>query len=518
MAVRLALGAGLLRLMRQLFIESLLLSGLGSLLGLLLAWRLTRLLLPLLSPGEIPIYLSLDPDLRLLSFMAGVVALTSMLFGLAPALVATRIELQSTLKQDSQTISGRRALSFGRFFVIAQVATSLLLLIGAGLFVRSLQKLQQAPTGYARENVLVLKLEPIHSNGAWEYRLQLSALYDELLRRAKAMPGVVQASLVGYSPISRREWLVMGEGLGAWRQIYVEGQPLQSETETTINWMQVFPDSFAALGIPLVAGRDFGPHDTRQSPLVAVINESMARRFFGAANPIGQRFGWTGYDGGQRLRSEPFEIIGVVKDAKYISLRQEDRPMFYVPFAQLDTGMGQMTLVVRTAGDIAPIAAAIQRETRALDPAMPRFEVETLAAQLDASLTQERLVATLSSVFGLLALVLVCIGLYGVMAFDVARRTHEIGIRMALGASARRVVQLVLGETLRLVGIGVVIGLGAALVATRWVKSLIFGLQPHDPLTIGLAVLLLLAVAAVAGYLPARRASRVDPMVALRHD
>jgi predicted permease len=516
MAVRLALGAGRLRLMRQLGAESLLLVCLGGLLGLLLAWWGTRLLLPLLSQGEIPIYLSLTPDLRMLGFTAGVIALTSMLFGLAPAFVATRVELQSTLKQDSQAMGGRRALSFDRILVIAQVALSLLLLVGAGLFVRSLQKLQQAPTGYARENVLVLKLEPLGGDKN-SFRPQLTALYDELLRRVEALPGVQQTSLVGYSPISRREWLVMGENpeqrTRTLRQLYVEGHPLQSQAEITINFMQVYPNSFATLGIPLVAGRDIGPQDTRGSQEVAVINESMARLLFGRENPIGRRFGQI-----YPVRCCPREIIGVVKDAKYISLRQEGRPMFYTPFAQLDTGMGQMTLVVRTAGDIAPIAAAIQREARALDPAMPRFEVETLAAQLDASLTQERLVATLSSVFSLLALMLVCIGLYGVMAYDVVRRTHEIGIRMALGASARRVVQLVLGDTLMLLGIGVVIGLGAVLVATRWVKSLLFGLQPHDPLTIGLAVLLLLAVAAVAGYLPARRASRVDPMVALRHD
>jgi macrolide transport system ATP-binding/permease protein len=514
LAVRLALGAGRLRLARQLFTESLLLACLGSLLGLLLAWWGTRLLLPLLSQGEIPIHLSVNPDLRMLSFTAGVIVLTSMLFGLAPAFLATRIELQSTLKQDSPGMSDRRALSFGRVFVIAQVALSLLLLVGAGLFVRSLQNLLQTPTGYAREKVLVLKLEPVRSDDKGP---QHTAFYDELLRRVKGLPGVQQTSLVGYSPISRREWLVMGENpeqrARTVRQLYVEGHPLQSEAEITINFMQVYPNSFATLGIPLVAGRDIGPQDTRGSQEVAVINESMARLLFGRENPIGRRFGQI-----YPVRCCPREIIGVVKDAKYISLRQEGRPMFYAPFAQLDTSMGQMTLVVRTAGDIAPIAAAIQREARALDPGMPRFEVETLAAQLDASLTQERLVATLSSVFGLLALVLACIGLYGVMAYDVARRTHEIGIRMALGASAPRIVQLVVGDTLRLVGIGVVIGLGAALVATRWVKSLLFGLQPHDPLTIGLAVLLLLAVAAVAGYLPARRASRVDPMVALRHD
>jgi predicted permease len=355
-----------------------------------------------------------------------------------------------------------------------------------------LQNLQQVETGYARENVLVLKLEPVGSDNKGP---QHTTFYDELLRRVEALPGVQQTSLVGYSPISRREWLVMGENpeqrARTLRQLYVEGHPLQSEAEITINFMQVYPNSFATLGIPLVAGRDIGPQDTRGSQEVAVINESMARLLFGHENPIGRRFGQV-----YPVRCCPREIIGVVKDAKYINLRQEGRPMFYVPFAQLDTSMGQMTLVVRMASDTAPIAAAIQREARALDPAMPRFEVETIAAQLDASVSQERLVATLSSVFGLLALVLVCIGLYGVLAYDVARRTHEIGIRMALGANARQVVRLVLGETLWLVGIGIVIGLGATWAATRWVASLLFGLQPHDPLTIGLAALVLLAIAA----------------------
>ena len=514
MVIRLALGAGRLRLVRQLLTESLLLTCLGGLLGLLLAWWGTWLFLPLLSQGEIPIYLSLNPDLRMLSFMAGVVVLTSMLFGLAPAFLATRVELQSTLKQDSPGMSDCSALSFGRVFVIAQVALSLLLLVGAGLFVRSLQNLQHVETGYARENVLVLKVEPVGSNIKWAYFPQLTAFYDELLRRVEAMPGVQQASLVGYSPISRREWLVMGEDPEEliWRQLYVEGHPVQSEAEITISFMQVYPNSFATLGIPLVAGRDFGPQDSRESQEVAVINESMARRFFGRENPIGRRFSYSSTG-----RSRELEIIGVVKDAKYISLREPGRPMFYRSFAQSSLS-GKMTLVVRTTGNTRPITAAIQREARALDPAMPRFEAETLAAQLDASLSQERLVATLSSVFGLLALVLVCIGLYGVLAYDVARRTHEIGIRMALGANARQIVRLVLGETLWLVGIGIVIGLGATWAATRWVASLLFGLQPHDPLTIGLAALVLLAVAAMAGYLPARRAARVDPLVALKYE
>jgi len=482
---------------------------------LLFSWWGTRLLLPLLSQREIPLRLSLNPDLRMFGFTAAVAVLTGVLFGLAPALLATRIELQTALKQDAPWMSGRTTrLSVGQVFVIAQVALSLLLLVGAGLFVRSLQKLQQVDTGFARENVLVMKLEPIHSDDKGNFRPQLTALYDELLQRVESLPDVRQASLVGYSPISRSEWLVMGEQPDQRSQLYIEGNQSQSEEEMTINWMQVYPNSFATLGIPLVAGRDFKRQDSWGAQEVAVINESMARRFFGSGNPIGRRFGL----GRPENAGNILEIIGVVKDAKYISLREPSRPMFYRAFSQATSGRGQMTLVVRTAGDPAPVAAAMQRDARALDQIMPMFQAETLAAQLDVSLVQERLVATMSSVFGLLALLLACIGLYGVMAYDVARRTHEIGVRMALGASERQVVQLVLGETLWMVGIGAVIGLGAALAATRWLKSLLFDLQPHDPLTIGLAVLLLLAVAAVAGYLPARRASRVDPMVALRHD
>ncbi len=512
-AVRLALGASRPRLIRQLLTESMLLAGLGGLLGLLLAWWCARLFLPLLSQGEIPPHLSFKPDLRVFGFTAAAALLTGVLFGLAPALLATRVELHAALKQDTHATSSRSArLSFGQVFVVAQVALSLLLLVGAGLFVRSLQKLRQVETGFARENVLVLKLEPVGSASKWRVRSQLMAFYNELLRRVETLPGVRRASLISYSPMSPREWLMMGDGPESRSIVTAPGYTPPPGEEIYTHWTQVYPNSFETLGIPLVAGRDFSPRDDQQAPRVAVINESMARRFFGNENPIGRRFG---------LSNGEVEIIGVVKDAKYRNLREQERPMFYLSFAQPGSDRGQMTLIVRTTGeqtDVAAIAAAMQREARALDPVMPMFQAETLTRQMDASLVRERLVATLSSAFGMLALVLACIGLYGLMAYDIARRTHEIGIRMALGASAGRVVQMALGETLWLVGIGLVLGLGAALAATRWVKSLLFGLQPHDPLTMGLAVLTLLVVATVAGYLPARRAAKVDPMIALRRE
>ncbi len=513
MAVRLALGAGRWRLARQLLTESLLLAGLGGALGLLVAWWGTRLLLSLLARGETPLHLSFSPNLRMLGFTAAVAALTGVLFGLAPAFLATRVELQSALKQDAPELSGRGArLSFGQVFVVAQVALSLLLLIGAGLFVRTLQQLQRVDTGFARENVLALKLEPVGSDSKWRARSRLTTFYGELLRRVESLPGVRSASLVAYSPMSPREWLVMGDGPESRSVVTVPGYTPQPGEEKYTHWMQVYPGSFATLGIPLLAGRDFGSRDDQQAPRVAVINESMARHFFGSENPIGRRFG---------LPNGGVEIIGVAKDAKYRSLREQWRPMFYMPFAQPGSDRAQMTLIVRTTGehtDVAPIAAVMQREARALDPGMPMFQVETLAAQLDASLAQERLVATLSSVFGLLALLLACIGLYGVMAYDVARRTPEIGIRLALGAQTGAVLRLALKQGMRLALLGVALGLAAAFALTRLLASLLFGVSATDPLTFVAIALLLSFVALLACWMPARRATKVDPMVALRHE
>jgi predicted permease len=468
-AIRLALGVGRLRLVRQLLTESVLLSGLGALLGLLFAYWGTRLLLPLLSQGEIPVQLNLSPDVRILSFAIVVATLTGVLFGLAPAFLATRVDMNSALKNEASGLSGRGAhLTLGKMFVVSQVALSLLLLIGAGLFVRSLQKLRQVDAGFASENVLVLKLEPVGSD---QKTPQLAARYDELLRRVEALPGVKLASLVGYSPMSRREWLVMGQTPEFGNPMKIPGHTPQPGEEMFIPWMQVYPNSFATLGVPLVAGRDFGPQDSAQwrpanvcppsarAPQVGIINESMARRFFGNENPIGRRFGF--FNSVSRCGGGPepdpgsqIEIIGVVKDVKYASLRNEGRAMFYLPYYQATTGRGQMTLIVRTAGDPTPVVAAVRREARALDPAMPMFEVETLATQVAASLQRERLLATLSSGFGLLALLLSCLGLYGILSYAVARRTNEIGIRMTLGADRRDVLWLVMRDALRLVLIG----------------------------------------------------------------
>jgi len=510
MALRLALGAGRLRLVRQLLVESLLLASLGGLLGLLFAWWGTPLFLPLLSREGISVQLSFSLDLRLLGFTATVAVLTSVLFGLAPAFLATRVDLQSALKQHTSGMSGRAArFGFGQFFVIAQVALSLLLLVGAGLFVRSLQKLQQVETGFARDNVLVLKLEPLGGDKN-RFRPRLTAFYDELLRRVAALPGVVQVSLVGYSPISRIDWHKLSQDPEG-TPIYVEGHTPRPDEGMRISWMQVYPNSFATLGLPLLVGRDFNSQDNHESPAVAVINESMARHFFGSANPVGRHFGFA-----FPARKDAIEIVGVVKDAKYRSLREPGRPLFYLPFAQAPTGRGQMTLIVRTAGAPAPVAAALWREARALDATMPMFEVGALAAQLDVALAGERLLARLSSVFGLLALALACIGLYGVLAYDVAQHTQEIGVRMALGAQRGDVLRLVVKQGISLALVGVGIGLLASFGLTRLVSGLLFGVSATDPLTFITIAMLLMFVAALACWIPARRATKVDPMIALR--
>jgi predicted permease len=497
-AVRLALGAARFRLIRQLLTESLVLSTLGGLTGLLFARWSARLLLAFLPKGEVPVSLDLSPDARVLAFTLAVSVITGILFGLAPALRAARQDLNAALTQ-KQAI-GLRQIT-GKLLVVSQVAFSLLLLVGAGLFLRTLANLRSQDAGFQPERILSVRLEPLGSDFK-NFKLDLA--YQDFLGRIRAIPGVIAASLGGYSPFSRDPW-ERGGSFEITPPITVDGRP-----NAKVHWIQVYPDYFASLGIPILRGRDLAAQDQRTSQPVAVVNETMARTLFPGRDPIGSRFLFAG-------DRQPIEIVGIVRDARYGSLREAVAPMFYQAFAQARTGRGQMTLHVRTA-NAASVAPAVLREMQELCRDVPTFEMQTLASQIDASLLQERLIATLCGFFAGLALLLASIGLYGLMAYAVARRTNEIGIRMALGAQRKEVVWMVLREVLALVGIGLAAGLPIALAATRLISGSLFGLSSADPLTLVVATAVMLAVAALAGYLPARRAARVDPMNALRYE
>jgi len=499
-AIRLAIGAGRVRLVRQLLTESVLLALTGGSLGLFFAYRVSNLLVSFIPPKGAPLTLHLSPDARILGFTAAVSLLTGILFGLAPALQATRVELNATLKDNARSPSGSPArFGLGKVLIVSQVAISLLLLVGAGLFVRSLQNLKHVETGFNRDHVLLFN---INCYGTAYKGDKLSALHQELLEKMNALPGVRSATLSTAGPI--------GGGMDG-RRITVPGFAHRYEDEgISVNWVE--QRYFETMGISLVAGRDFSLQDSEQAPKVAVISESVARYYFPNENPLGRRI-----TVGLPPEAGQCEIVGVVKGAKFDGLRKENTRVVYLSHRQSWT-RPSITFALRTAGDPSNLIAAVRREVRAVGQDVPVTSVKTLAAQVDESLARERLVATLSGFFGLLALLLACLGLYGIMAYAVARRTHEIGIRLALGAQRGDVVWLVMRETLLLALIGVAIGLPAALATTRLISDFLFGLTATDPATISMATLLMIAVAALAGYLPARRASRVDPMVALRDE
>src|SRR5262245_7420449 len=494
-AVRLALGAGRFRLVRQLLTEGFLLSALGGSLGLLFARWGTDVLLGFLPQGQT---LEIKPDLRMLGFTLGVSLLSALLFGLAPALQWTRPNLVPALKNDVLVVTGGgRRWEPGRLLAPLQVALSLVLLVGAGLFARSLRNLKTVDDGYHTDQVLTMALDPAQ-NG---YNIEgLRNFYSQLSERLAALPSVKTITFTRKLPMS-----------GSYSRIGIEVpgyQPRPGE-EMAVLLNQIAPRFFGAFGTRLLLGRDFSAMDTPESPKMVIVNQSLARYFFGSENPLGKRITLENY--------KDLEIVGVVADAKYRNLREVAPQTAYIPYSQYDQ-LGQRILCVRAAGDTGGLAPAIRQEVRNLDPNLPVFNIKTFAEQISESISRERLIAMLSSFFGLFALLLASLGLYGVMAYTVTRRTREIGIRMALGAQKTAVLWLALRETLLLTLIGVSMGLPAALISSRLTEGLLFGLTPTDPLTITVSTLVMISVAALAGYFPARRAARVDPMVALRHD
>jgi putative ABC transport system permease protein len=512
-AVRLTIGAGRFRLIRQFLTESLLLAGAGTVLGLLFAWWGCRVMLALLSEIDTPSDISISigvgaiSDFRVLGFTIAVSLFTTLLFGLAPALIATRQDLNAALKRPTPP---RSRLSLSRTLVIAQVALSLLLLTGAGLFVQTLRNLRSRVV-FAAEHIIHF---PIDLRASGYKPEQLPDLTQRILNRLNTTPGVRSTSVESWWGTHRKTQACC---------IEVEGYNHRDD-DRLVQTKGVKPGYFQTMGLPLLLGRDFSSPEVSAMPekyaKVAIINETMARRYFGRANPLGKHFGWgdprywTGPQFVQRIdQGDPqqFEIVGVAKDTVYDGLREKTPPLIYFPNQDVDS------FVVRAEGPGASLVATIRREIQAIDKNLEP-DLQVSAQSLDNELFLERLLVKLSTFFALLALLLASIGLFGVMSYDVARRTHEIGIRMALGAQRRAVIFMVMRETMLLVVIGVIIGLSAALATTRLITSLLYGLKPNDPLTIALASMLLLTVAALAGYMPAHRAARADPISALRHD
>lgn len=497
-AVRLAMGAGRSRLIRQLLTESVLLAVLGGAVGVLFAYWGKDVLLVLRPWGGDELVLDLRLDLRVLGFTAAISILTGLLFGLAPALKATNVDLTPALKENARNLTAGSRSVLTKSLIVVQVAMSLVLLVGAGLFVRTLRNLQTVDVGFNRENLLLFTVEPSlngYSNA------QMAQLYRRLSERIEGVPGVRSATISIAPLLSGNSWT---------RSVSVQGYTAQQGEDTSTHVNTVTAGFFQTMEIPILSGRGLTAFDDERAPKVAVINQIMARRYFGEDNPIGRRFGF------RRDNNAQIEIVGVARDAKYTDVKQETMPTVYLPYLQ--SVPSQATFIIRCEGSPLALSASIREAVREIDSNLPVVGVKTQNQQAEESLTQERLFATLSSFFGVLALALACIGLYGVMSYGVARRTNEIGVRMALGATTTHIAAMVMRETVVVVLAGVAIGLAGAIAAARLIAGLLFGLAPTDPITIAVAALLMIAVSVVAGYLPARRASRVDPMVALRYE
>jgi predicted permease len=498
-AVRLSLGASRGRLVRQLLVESAVLSTAGALVGVGIAVALTRGLLALVPSQGQPILIGASPDARILLFTLALTALTAIVFGLVPALRASRPDVWSTLKDVVGAVVGARGSLFLRKgLVAAQVALSFLLLFGAGLFVRSLQNLRTTDTGVALENLVTFQVAPALSG----YDNPRGAIfYQQLLERLRALPGMKSAALATVPILSGDEWD---------NSMSVEGHRTADGEDMQAFMNAVSPGYFQAMQIPLVEGRDFTSLDIKEDSKVAIVNRKFATHFFPNGGAVGKRIG-NGI--GPRAKLD-VEIVGVVGDALYEGPREGVHRQVFVP----NWGRNSGTIYARTVANAASVFGAIRNEVRRLDASMPVYEMKTVHAQLDETLLTDRLIALLSAGFGLLATLLASIGLYGVMTFVVASRRKELGLRLALGAQPAFVIWLVMREVILLLAIGLAIGVPAAIGSGRLVASQLYGIQPYDPRIAVATIALLAVVSAAAGFIPARRASRIDPILALRYE
>ena len=513
-AIRLAMGARRGRIIKQLLVESLLLSTIGGVLGVGLAIWIDHLLLAFLPPETTSLAISITPDLRILLFTMAVSVLTGIIFGLVPALQSTRPDVAPILKDQVGGIvgGGGGQVRFRKALVAAQVTLSLLLLVGAGLFIRSLRNLRDLGPGFPTGNLVGFNINP-SLNGYDTGKAK--AFYRRLTDDINAIPGVRATGLASMRILEDNEW-------DSW--VTIEGYTGKPGEYPSPYMNSIGPGYFATMGVPIFAGRDFTLKDTETiqhgekpedtAPRVVIINEKFAKTYFGGTgNAIGRHVGF-GVDPGTKT---DMEVVGVIKDIKYTNLRDNIPIQMFVPYMASRFVSG-MTIYVRTTLDAKQFFAAVRAKVSELDANLPLYGMRTLDAQISNSLLIERLIASLSTVFGLLATLLATIGLYGVMAYTVGRRTREIGIRMALGAFRKDVIWMVMREVMLLVTLGIVVGVAAAVGLTRFVQTQLYGITAHDPATLALATIGIAVVASTAGYIPAMRASRVDAMQALRYE
>ena len=499
-AVRMSLGAGRGRLVRQMLTESLVLALAGAIIGIVLAWWAGHVLVTMVPHGDEPLPLNVAPDARVLGFTLLVSLATALLCGLAPALRATRIALGLSLKEARGSVASLSRPRLAKALIVSQVALSLVLLIGAGLFLRTLVNLSNVDTGFNKENVLLFGIDPPAAGYKEDQRVV--SLYQQIEQRVSALPGI-RANSISFFTFNQGEWT---------DPVSIAGRTPTRENDMSATYNVIGPGYFATMGIPLLLGRAFGQQDTGASPKVAVINETFARWYLPGGSPVGKHFGL----GGDPKNSNDIEVVGEVKDAKYQSLGERPFPAAYFPYTQHAQYLNDFE--VRFSGKPEVVIAEVRQAVAQIDHSLPLAYTGTLVEQVNRSLAGQSLVAQLSSFFGLLAALLACIGIYGLAAYAVTRRTNEIGIRMALGAEPSRVLWMVMRESLTLAALGVAIGIPVSLAAARLIASVLYGLKTTDPATIALAALVMIAVAALAAYLPARRASKVDPMVALRYE
>ena len=497
-AVRVAIGAAPGRIVRQLLTESILLAFAGGALGFLLARWGTDALLKLSGNKD----LEASPDLRVFIFTAAVCLLTGLLFGLIPALRSRRVAAALTLKSGSQNGSSANAgWNWGKLLVTGQVAVSLLVLFVAGLLVHSLQNIRNVDLGYNREHLLMVSTDPL---AAGYNNARIASFANQLAEQIGSLPGVRAVT-------SSKNGLFSGSESG--NTIKVEGYTSKKEADLVAAFDEVAPNYFHGVGIPMLLGRDIGLQDTETSPRVAVINETMAKFYFGKANPIGRKF--IVDDPGSK---GPVEIVGVARDARDHKLKGTIDRRFYLPLSQALGQLPGVNFVVSTVGNPVAVAEAERKQIKNLDANIPVNNIRSLNELTERAISDQILIARLSSVFASLALLLAAIGLYGILSYSVAGRTREIGVRMALGAQRGSVLKMILQEAGILVLVGVVIGIPSAILASRLFSSMLFGLKSTDPVSMLLVIAVLLAITLLASYIPARRATKVDPMIALRYE